>query len=223
MLSGADIGIGLDGDGDRVILIDSEGRTVDGDQIIYLIAKDRMERGVLHGGVVGTFMSNIGLEKAMADMDVPFIRTRVGDRYVLEALKEHDWKIGGEPSGHVVCLDKTTTGDGIVAALQVLAIMIKQEKTLTQLTAGISLFPQTLLNLKTINAALLMQNKQVLQTVDEFNAQLKGEGRVLLRASGTEPLLRVMVEGRDAVQVQQQAQQLIERISTIEKNKATCI
>ncbi len=213
---GADIGIGLDGDGDRVILVDSQGNIVNGDQIIYIIAKDRHQRGLLHGGVVGTLMSNYGLEKAVTEMNVPFMRTRVGDRYVLEALKEQDWKIGGESSGHIVCLDKTTTGDGIVAALQVLAIMVKQDKTLQELSTGITLLPQSMINLKTDNAVKLSENPQVIDAVRSLDSALMGEGRVLLRPSGTEPLLRVMVEGQDLEQVHQQAQQLSDEIRSIE-------
>lgn len=215
--SGADVGIGLDGDGDRLILVDAAGNIVDGDQIIYIIAKDRYQRGLLHGGVVGTLMSNYGLEKAFADMNVPFIRTRVGDRYVLEALKEHDWKIGGESSGHIVCLDKTTTGDGIVAALQVLAIMIKQEKTLQELRDGIVLLPQSLINLKTGNAAMLAGDSRVMEAVSLLDKKLQGAGRVLLRPSGTEPLLRIMVEGVDGQEVHMHAQQLTDEISSIEQ------
>ena len=215
--TGADVGIALDGDGDRLIMVDAAGNLVNGDQIIYIIAKDRHQRGLLHGGVVGTVMSNYGLEKAVADMNVPFLRTRVGDRYVLEALKERDWKIGGESSGHIVCLDKTTTGDGIVAALQVLAIMVKQEKTLQALSDGMTLLPQTLINLKTVNAELLAKNPRVQDAVDALDVKLKGEGRVLLRPSGTEPLLRVMVEGVDDQQVRLQAQQLSEEILGIEQ------
>ena len=214
---GADVGVGLDGDGDRLIMVDAAGNTVDGDQIIYIIARDSQHKGLLHGGVVGTLMSNYGLEKAITAMVVPFLRTSVGDRYVLEALKEHDWKIGGESSGHVVCLDKTTTGDGIVAALQVLAIMVKQEKTLKHLCEGVSLLPQTLINLKTTNAAELAKNHSVINAVDVLRAKLQGNGRVLLRPSGTEPLLRVMVEGIDGQQVQLQAQQLTDEISSIEQ------
>lgn len=212
----ADVGIALDGDGDRVIMIDAQGNVVDGDQLIYIIAKDRQQKGLLHGGVVGTLMSNYGLEKAMAILGVPFVRTRVGDRYVLEALREHDWKIGGESSGHVVCLDKTTTGDGIVAALQILAIMVKQEKSLADLCAGITLLPQTLLNLKTEKAILLAKNRRVLDAVSALDARLQGEGRVLLRPSGTEPMLRVMVEGLNPKTVALQAQQLMEDIRVIE-------
>jgi phosphoglucosamine mutase len=215
--TGADVGIALDGDGDRLILIDAEGRYIDGDQIIYLIAKDRHQRGLLQGGVVGTLMSNYGLEKAVADLNVPFLRTKVGDRFVLEALKERDWRIGGESSGHIICLDKTTTGDGIVAALQVLAIMVKQEKSLNELLTGITLLPQSLVNLKTDNAVSLVNNPRVLDAVDALDRQLKGAGRVLLRASGTEPLLRVMVEGLDAPDVALRAQKLTDEIRTIEE------
>ncbi|KTD11546.1 phosphoglucomutase [Legionella gratiana] len=214
--TGADIGIGLDGDGDRAILIDSEGNLVNGDQILYIIAKDRQQRGVLHGGVVGTLMSNYGLERALNDLGIPFIRSKVGDRYVLEALHKNDWKIGGEPSGHIVCLDKTTTGDGIVAALQVLSMMVKQGKTLQQLTQGLTLLPQSLVNLKTEHAELLAKNLQVIERVKVLEERLHGEGRVLLRPSGTEPLLRVMVEGINESLVKQYAQKLCEDISQID-------
>lgn len=219
--SGADIGIGLDGDGDRVVLIDSDGRLIDGDQILYIIAKDRHQRGVLNGGVVGTQMSNYGLEMAIKSLGIPFVRTRVGDRYVLEALREKDWKIGGETSGHIVCFDKTTTGDGIVAALQVLSIMVKQGKSLQQLIQGITLLPQSLVNLKTNYANLLAEHSQVIQVVKALESSLNGEGRVLLRPSGTEPLLRVMVEGIDASLVQQHAQKLCDDISQIERSLHT--
>ena len=216
--SGADVGIGLDGDGDRLIMVDAAGHLVDGDQIIYIIARDRQQRGLLNGGVVGTLMSNYGLEKSIKALGVPFLRTNVGDRYVLEALKANDWKIGGESSGHIVCFDKTTTGDGIVAALQVLAIMVKQEKTLQQLCIGITLLPQTLVNLKTEHAAVLSKNPLVLDAVNNLSAKLKGNGRVLLRPSGTEPILRVMVEGEDNQSVQRQAQQLADEIKSIERD-----
>ncbi len=214
--TGADIGIGLDGDGDRLVLVDSQGNIVDGDQILYIIAKDRHQRGVLHGGVVGTLMSNYGLELAISTLGIPFLRSRVGDRYVLETLRDKDWKIGGETSGHIVCLDKTTTGDGIVAALQVLSIMVKQDRTLQQLTEGITLLPQSLVNLKTDRAALLAINPLVVHAVKKLEESLKGEGRVLLRPSGTEPLLRVMVEGINESAVRQHAQQLCDDISLID-------
>ena len=215
---GADIGVALDGDGDRLLLVDHLGQLINGDQIIYIIAKDRHQRNMLNGGVVGTLMSNYGLEKAMAALSIPFLRAKVGDRYVLETLKENDWKIGGESSGHVVCLDKTTTGDGIVAALQVLAIMVKQEKTLQELTEGITLLPQSLVNLKTTNAQLLANDPQILAAVDALGTKLRGEGRVLLRPSGTEPLLRVMVEGKENQQVKLHAQQLADEIHQIEQH-----
>jgi phosphoglucosamine mutase len=213
----ADIGIALDGDGDRVVLVDHAGRIVNGDQILYIIAKDRLQKGLLNGGVVGTQMSNYGLEKAMQALGVDFLRTRVGDRYILEALKARDWKIGGESSGHIVCVDKTTTGDGIVAALQVLAIMVKQDKTLEQLCAGMHLLPQVLINLKTDRAALLVNHPEVQSVVSAMDARLAGEGRVLLRPSGTEPLLRVMVEGDNLTDVQTKAQQLSGEIQAIEQ------
>lgn len=216
--TGADIGIGLDGDGDRVLLIDALGNLVDGDQILYIIAKERHERGLLHGGVVGTLMSNYGLEMALTELNIPFARSKVGDRYVLETLREKDWRIGGEPSGHIVCLDKTTTGDGIVAALQVVFIMIKKGKGLQELTEGITLLPQTLVNLKTNQASELAKNSQVIEVVKSVENKLHGEGRVLLRPSGTEPLLRVMVEGIDQSLVNQQAQKLCDDISRIARS-----
>ncbi|MDF1756733.1 MAG: phosphoglucosamine mutase [Legionellaceae bacterium] len=213
----ADIGIALDGDGDRVIMVDANGQLVTGDQIIYIIAKDRHTRGALNGGVVGTLMSNFGLEQAIKAMDIPFIRTRVGDRYVLEALKEQNWKIGGEPSGHIVCLDKTTTGDGIIAALQVLAIMVKQEKTLKELAEGLVLLPQSLLSFKTNIATRLAADPQVLSAVDDVGTRLCNDGRVLLRPSGTEPMLRVMVEGQDHETVQAYAEGLVSEIKRVEQ------
>lgn len=216
--SKADLGVSLDGDGDRVILCDAQGRLVNGDQILYIIAKDRHQRGILHGGVVGTLMSNFGLEKAIHALGVEFVRTQVGDRYVLETLQERDWKIGGEPSGHLVCLDKTTTGDGIIAALQVLALMVKQDKTLADLTDNIELLPQSLVNLKTEHALQLAQHARVITAVEALGAELKNEGRVVLRPSGTEPVLRVMVEGHDSNQVQRYAEELGKEISTIERD-----
>lgn len=213
----ADIGIAFDGDGDRLILVDAAGRLVNGDQSLYVIAKDRHQRGLLHGGVVGTLMSNYGLERALFELNIPFLRTKVGDRYVLESLKEQDWKIGGEASGHIVCLDKTSTGDGIIAALQILACMVKQEKTLEQLTQDVPLVPQTLINIKTAHAVLLAEHPQVLARLAGLGEQLKGSGRVLLRPSGTEPILRLMVEGMDGDQIQLHAQQLSEEIIHIDK------
>lgn len=212
---GADVGIALDGDGDRLLMVDAMGNLINGDQILYIIARDRQQKGLLHGGVVGTLMSNYGLEKAMEQYGIPFLRARVGDRYVLESLREHDWRIGGESSGHIVCLDKTTTGDGIIAALQVLATMIKQGKALHELAEGMTLFPQALVNLKTEKAGILAKDARVQQAVDALNSKLGREGRVLLRPSGTEPLLRVMVEGRDSAEVALHAAHLKAQIQDI--------
>ncbi|MBA2657525.1 MAG: phosphoglucosamine mutase [Tatlockia sp.] len=217
MHTGADLGVALDGDGDRLILIDNKGNIITGDHIIYIIAKERYQRGQLHGGVVGTFMSNFGLEKAIKNLNIPFLRTKIGDRYVMEALKEQDWKIGGESSGHVVCLDKTTTGDGIIAALQVLSCMVKQEKALDELVEDIQLLPQTLINIKTANANTLALHPKVLEMVNDLSNLLEGEGRVLLRPSGTEPLLRIMVEGPDSEQIQLHAERLSDAIVNLEK------
>lgn len=215
----ADLGIALDGDGDRLLMVDAEGKLIDGDQVMYVIAKDRYQRGILQGGVVGTQMSNFGLEKAIQAMGVEFLRAKVGDRYVLEALKEKDWKIGGEPSGHIVCLDKTTTGDGIIAALQVLACMVKQDKTLQELTSGVQLLPQTLINIKTNTAKQLAANPQVLELVNTVTQKLNNNGRVLLRPSGTEPLLRLMVEGDDDAEVLRHAEWLRDAIMTIGESR----
>lgn len=215
LAQGADIGIAFDGDGDRVILVDAKGRLVSGDQILYMIARDRQEREVLQGGVVGTLMTNYGLECALANEKIPFFRTKVGDRYVLEALLERQWRIGGEPSGHIVCLDKTTTGDGIVAALQVLAMMVKKNQPLDMLHAGMALLPQSLINLKTKQAILLANHPEVQASVDGLMRRLQGQGRVLLRPSGTEPVLRIMVEGQDANEVSREAQQLGDTIHQI--------
>lgn len=221
LAQGADIGIGLDGDGDRVILVDAAGRLVDGDQILYMIAKDRQEREVLQGGVAGTLMTNYGLEKALASENIPFCRTQVGDRYVLEALHARKWRIGGESSGHIVCLDKTTTGDGIVAALQVLTLMMRKQRSLEALCEGMQRYPQVLLNLKTKQAGQLAANAAVKAHVDALNVKLKGEGRVLLRPSGTEPVLRIMVEGQDANDVQHLAETLRDDIQALSTKQAT--
>lgn len=218
LATGADVGLALDGDGDRVVMVDASGTLINGDQIIYMIAKDRYQKGLLRGGVVGTLMSNYALEKAINDLGFPFIRTQVGDRYVLEALKKHDWRIGGETSGHIVCLDKTTTGDGIVAGLQVLAAMIKQKKTLAELNQDMHLYPQTMINLRTEHASLLAQQDELVKAVDALNHKMKGRGRVLLRPSGTEPVLRVMVEGQDKLEVESEAKALANYIQSLEAN-----
>ena len=199
-VNGADLGIALDGDGDRVIMVDASGEIVDGDEILYVIARSRLGNGGLVGNVVGTHMSNLGLEIALRELGVGFERVAVGDRYILERLTEQGWTLGGEPSGHIICRDRTTTGDGIVSALQVLAEINKTGKPLGELRTGMSKFPQELINvpLGTTRATDVMASKSVTDTVRVVESEMGLEGRVLLRPSGTEPLIRVMVEGREA-------------------------
>jgi len=199
-VNGADLGIALDGDGDRVIMVDADGEIVDGDEILYVIAQSRLRNGGLDGDVVGTHMSNLGLEVALRELGVGFERVDVGDRYILERLTERDWTLGGEPSGHIICRDRTTTGDGIVSALQVMAEMNKSGKSLRELRGGMRKFPQQLINvpLGTAHATDVMVCKSVTAVVQAVESDMGDDGRVLLRPSGTEPLIRVMVEGRQA-------------------------
>ena len=204
----ADLGIALDGDGDRVIMIDHKGNLVDGDELLFIIALSRQKEGTLNGGVVGTLMSNLGLEHALQSRDIAFSRARVGDRYVLELLKQNSSMIGGESSGHIICLDRTTTGDGIVSALQVLAAMVKSGKTLHELKAGMNKYPQRMINVPVTRKVDLDSFPVVQDAVRSAEQRLAGKGRVLLRPSGTEPLVRVMVEGEDAEQVNEEADNL---------------
>lgn len=210
----ADCGIALDGDGDRVIMVDHMGNKVDGDQIAYIIARDALRRGELKGGVVGTLMTNMGMEVALNNLGIPFVRAKVGDRYVMEELKAHNWIIGAENSGHVILLDKVTTGDGIVAGLQVLAAMKSSKMSLKKLTDGMTLFPQVLVNVRFDGATDPLTSPEVLASVEKVEALLGQEGRVLLRKSGTEPLIRVMVEGRDATLVQAYADEIAQTVKT---------
>lgn len=193
----ADLGIAFDGDGDRVVMVDHEGEVVDGDELLYIIARGRHQAGDLNGGVVGTQMSNYGLELALQQMGVGFARAKVGDRYVMEMLGDKGWHLGGESSGHIVCLDKTTTGDGIVSALQVLAVMVALDLSLAELKSGMEKLPQLMINVRLPDKRDVMGNPVVQGAVREVEAHLAGRGRVLLRPSGTEPLIRVMVEGND--------------------------
>jgi len=204
----ADLGIALDGDGDRVIMIDHQGNLVDGDELLFIIALSRQREGTLNGGVVGTLMSNLGLEHALQSRDIAFSRARVGDRYVLELLKQSSSMIGGESSGHIICLDRTTTGDGIVSALQVLAAMVKSGKTLHELKAGMNKYPQRMINVPVTKKVDLDSFPVVQDAVRSAEQRLAGRGRVLLRPSGTEPLVRVMVEGENAEQVNEEADNL---------------
>ncbi|HXG28242.1 MAG TPA: phosphoglucosamine mutase [Nevskiales bacterium] len=212
---GADVGIALDGDGDRCILVDRHGAIVDGDQILYIIARARQQTGGLRGPVVGTLMSNLGLEQALAALGIGFERAKVGDRYVLERLLETGGNLGGESSGHILCLDRTTTGDGIVSALQVLGVMAASGQALDELLAGMHKCPQTLINVPVRAAAAeLLAHAQVRATVAAVEKRLGREGRVLLRPSGTEPLIRVMVEGVDAALVAACAEEIATSVRT---------
>ncbi len=197
----ADLGIAFDGDADRVLMVDRLGELIDGDEIIVMIARERIAQGQAPGGVVGTLMSNMGMELAVRELGLDFVRARVGDRYVMAALEERGWALGGEASGHIVCLDKTTTGDAIVAALQVLAALVRSGVPLHELRRGMRKLPQHMINVRVAQRSDPMGIPVVGQAVQEIERQLGGRGRVLLRASGTEPVIRVMVEGEDEAQV----------------------
>lgn len=201
----ADLGIAFDGDGDRVMMVDKHGHLLDGDALLYIIARDRQERGRLGGGVVGTLMSNLGFELALKRAGIEFCRAAVGDRYVMEELLRRNWRLGGENSGHIICLDYTSTGDGIISALQVLKAAIRQEKTLGDLVADLKMFPQELINIRLTAGFDAVNDEKVKQEVRAVEASLEGRGRVLLRKSGTEPVIRVMVEGEDHELVHQMA------------------
>ncbi len=204
----ADLGIALDGDGDRVIMADHEGQLMDGDDVLYIIAKHQRAQGILQGGVVGTLMTNFGFEKALKDLNIDFVRVPVGDRYVIAELAKRDWHLGGEPSGHVVCLKTTTTGDGMISALQVLAAMREANSTLAEMRRGLVKYPQLLINVKVVSLAAADNNPEIEKAVKAAEATLGDTGRVLLRRSGTEPVFRVMVEGQDAALVKKLATHL---------------
>ncbi len=209
----ADLGIAFDGDGDRVMMMDARGDVKNGDQLLHVIAKSKLASGLLSGGVVGTLMTNLGLEHALKAQDIPFVRAPVGDRYVLEKLAEKGWYVGGESSGHIICLDKTTTGDGIIAALQVLDWLVAREQTLTEACADLEIYPQTMINVPVGGAPDPMGLPQVQDAVSSAQSELGDSGRVLLRPSGTEPLIRVMVEGQDSRQVEVIANGLAQAVS----------
>lgn len=198
--SGADLGISLDGDGDRIVMADAKGNIYDGDKLLYVIAKAGKAEGGANG-VVGTLMSNLGFEHAVGRLGLPFARAKVGDRYVLELMHENGWKLGGENSGHIICLDRHSTGDGIIAGLQVLAALRKNRTTLEEMCADLVFYPQKLVNVPIRAGFTWASNETITEAVKAATADLAGRGRVLLRPSGTEPLLRVMVEGEDAAQV----------------------
>lgn len=208
----ADLGIAFDGDGDRVMMVDGEGNLIDGDEILFMIACDQQSRGKLVGGVVGTQMTNLAMELALQSLGIPFARANVGDRYVMEMLKELGWRLGGENSGHVICLDHATTGDGIVASLQVLQAMVRAQTGLSTLRRNLRLFPQRLVNVRFAGGVDPLQQPAVLKAVADAEDRLAGRGRVLLRKSGTEPLIRVMVEGEEAELVSSLAEEIAHRV-----------
>jgi phosphoglucosamine mutase len=209
---GADVGIALDGDGDRLVMVDHRGRAIDGDQLIYVIAVDRRATGELKGPVVGTVMSNLGLEHSLKEMGVPFLRASVGDRYVLAMLKEHGGILGGETSGHLLCLDRTTTGDGLVSALQVLAVMKRTGKSLEELTAAMPQFPQVMINVRSQERIDPASSVSIQTAVARVERALGSAGRVVLRASGTEPVIRVMVEAREQATATRCANELADAV-----------
>jgi phosphoglucosamine mutase len=208
----ADLGIALDGDGDRVVMVDSKGTVYDGDQLVYIIAKHRQQRGLLKGGVVGTLMTNLAVENSFRKLSIPFARANVGDRYVMELLKKKDWQLGGEGSGHIICNDKHTTGDGIISALQVLHAVRDCGKTLAGLTRGLTLYPQKLVNIKVVKRFNPHASEQVKTVQSAAEQDLGDKGRTLLRVSGTEPLVRVMVEGESERKVTRWADRIAEAV-----------
>ncbi|SFF33958.1 phosphoglucosamine mutase [Fontimonas thermophila] len=211
--TGADLGIALDGDADRCLMVDAQGNEVDGDQILYIIARLRQATGGLSGPVVGTLMSNLGLEHALRALGIAFVRAKVGDRYVMETLRACGGILGGETSGHTICLDKTTTGDGIVTALQVLSALLRENRSLAELACAMPKYPQVLINVPvSAAAAAILETPQVVAAQADVRARLAGRGRILLRPSGTEPLIRVMVEAEDPAETRQMAEYLAERV-----------
>ncbi len=212
----ADLGFALDGDGDRIMLVDHKGNVLDGDQIVFIIARDALKSGRLQGGVVGTLMSNLGLEVGLSKLGIPFARSKVGDRYVMEQLSQRGWMIGGESSGHVINLNATSTGDGIIAGLQVLTAMLRADLSLFELSQGMDKYPQTLINVRVSADTAPLDTQAVKDAVTEAESALGDSGRVLLRKSGTEPLIRVMVESENQTDCDKWA----EHIAQVVKNQA---
>jgi phosphoglucosamine mutase len=216
----AQVGLALDGDGDRVVMVDELGRCVDGDQLLFILATARRLAGELKGPVVGTVMSNLGLEHVLAERGVEFLRAQVGDRNVLAMLNQAGGTLGGETSGHILCLDKTTTGDGLISALQVLAVMKQTGSGLAELAAGMKKYPQVLLNVRIAKPFDPLTEPGVVRVVDEVETRLKGRGRIVLRASGTEPVIRVMVEGSDAALVKKGAKDIAAAVEAASGNNS---
>ena len=215
LMERAAVGVALDGDADRLIMVDHRGEIVDGDELLYVLVKSRLDAGEKVPGVAGTLMSNLGLEHGLRELDVDFVRAKVGDRYVLEELRKRDWMLGGESSGHIICLDRTTTGDGLVAALQILAYLQKSGEPLASLRAGMTRYPQVLVNVPISHREALNDNPEVMEAVANAEAELGDSGRVLLRPSGTEPVVRVMVEGRVANDVEKICHRVAETVGKV--------
>ena len=209
----ADLGVAFDGDGDRVMMMDAKGNVVNGDQLLFIIAKSRLQQGRLGGGVVGTVMTNLGFEHALREKNIDFERAAVGDRHVMEKLITKGWQLGGESSGHIICLDKTTTGDGIIDALQVLEWLVIEKQTLTEACSDMEVYPQCMINVPISKKLDLNSNVTISDAVQSAQTELNESGRVLLRASGTEPLIRVMVEGQDRTQVEKLAGMLAQAVT----------
>ena len=208
----ADVGLAYDGDGDRIMMVDHLGNKVDGDQILFIIAREALRSGQLKGGVVGTLMSNMSLEIALKMLGVPFVRANVGDRYVLEKMVEHNWTLGGENSGHIIIADKNTTGDGIIASLAVLSAMVQHRLSLNELASAVKLFPQVLINVRFAGGDNPLESETVKAVAADVEKRLEGKGRILLRKSGTEPLIRVMVECEDGALAKQCAEEIAEAV-----------
>jgi hypothetical protein len=208
----ADVGLAYDGDGDRIMMVDHLGNKVDGDQILFIIAREALRSGQLKGGVVGTLMSNMSLEIALKMLGVPFVRANVGDRYVLEKMVEHGWTLGGENSGHIIIADKNTTGDGIIASLAVLSAMVQHRLSLNELASAVKLFPQVLINVRFAGGANPLESEAVKAVAADVEKRLEDKGRILLRKSGTEPLIRVMVECEDGALAKQCAEEIAEAV-----------
>ena len=208
----ADVGLAYDGDGDRIMMVDHLGNKVDGDQILFIISREALRSGQLKGGVVGTLMSNMSLEIALKMLGVPFVRANVGDRYVLEKMVEHNWTLGGENSGHIIIADKNTTGDGIIASLAVLSAMVQHRLSLNELASAVKLFPQVLINVRFAGGDNPLESEAVKAVAADVEKRLEGKGRILLRKSGTEPLIRVMVECEDGALAKQCAEEIAEAV-----------
>lgn len=215
LATGADLGIAFDGDGDRVTMIDQRGKIIDGDAILYLIAQGLIHQGQKPAGVVGTVMTNMGTINAIQSLGIEFQAAAVGDRYVMEKLVKNQWSLGGESSGHIICLEKSTTGDGIVAALQVLETLVNSGTSLTQLLANYELYPMKMVNVDVIDKTAIMQNNQLLAAIDETNKALGNTGRLLIRASGTEPKVRVMAEATEQQVVDSLVERFVNQVKTI--------